>query len=216
MLTSLASLPSPLLQAELTRAGAAVIATPTAPYTRGRAAARDIVERTGGPSGGTYFLVHVDTSLEYCEAHDRQGLYKAARAGEITGFTGVDAPYEKPVGKEVDLTVSLDTMTVPEVVHGASLLPASASPCARLTPPAPSLPSAPSQPSSSCSRRTVSSRTRLLPPSHTAPSPRTPTPQLCCRSLARSCASGRRRLPFRPGLDRREADLCPDLLHARW
>ena len=107
-------------QAELTRAGAAVIATPTAPFARSRAAAREIVERTGGPSGGTFFLVHVASSLAYCEAHDRQGLYARARAGEIKGFTGVDAPYEAPQGKEVDLTVDLDTMTVPEVVHGPS------------------------------------------------------------------------------------------------
>ena len=40
--------------------------------------------------------VFIDTPIEICESRDVKGLYKKARAGEITGFTGIDAPYEKP------------------------------------------------------------------------------------------------------------------------
>ena len=40
-------------------------------------------------SGGNFFLIHVATPLERCEATDRKGVYKRARAGEIKGFTGV-------------------------------------------------------------------------------------------------------------------------------
>ncbi|MFO7703354.1 MAG: adenylyl-sulfate kinase [Psychroflexus maritimus] len=43
-----------------------------------------------------FFEVFVDTPLEVCEARDVKGLYKKARAGEITNFTGISAPYEAP------------------------------------------------------------------------------------------------------------------------
>ena len=43
----------------------------------------------------------VDTPLEVCEARDPKGLYKQARAGEITGFTGIDDPYEPPTAPEL-------------------------------------------------------------------------------------------------------------------
>ena len=45
----------------------------------------------------------VDTPLEICEARDPKGLYKKARAGEISNFTGLDAPYEVPENPEVHL-----------------------------------------------------------------------------------------------------------------
>jgi bifunctional enzyme CysN/CysC len=45
--------------------------------------------------------VFVDTPVEECERRDPKGLYARARAGEITGFTGVDAPYEPPGNPEV-------------------------------------------------------------------------------------------------------------------
>ncbi len=40
--------------------------------------------------------IFIDTPLEVCESRDVKGLYKKARAGEIKGFTGIDAPYENP------------------------------------------------------------------------------------------------------------------------
>jgi bifunctional enzyme CysN/CysC len=48
--------------------------------------------------------VWVDTPLDVCEARDPKGLYAKARAGEITGFTGIDDPYEPPVNPELRLT----------------------------------------------------------------------------------------------------------------
>jgi len=96
---------------ELTKAGAAVIAAPTAPYAASRKAVKDQI---AGP-GGNYFLVHVATPLEYCEKVDRRGLYKRARNGEIKGFTGIDDVYEEPT--DADLTVDLRSDTVPEIVH---------------------------------------------------------------------------------------------------
>ncbi|KAL7418427.1 Sulfate adenylyltransferase [Cryptotrichosporon argae] len=101
---------------ELTKAGAAVIAAPTAPYERSRKAFKDTV--TG--AGGNYFLVHVATPLEHCEKSDRRGLYKKARLGEIKGLTGVDDEYEAPT--DADLVVDLRTDTVPEIVHSIVMI----------------------------------------------------------------------------------------------
>ncbi|QRV79538.1 sulfate adenylyltransferase [Ceratobasidium sp. AG-Ba] len=111
------------VSAELSRAGAAVIAAPIAPYHHSRKAARDHVVSTAG-AGGNFFLIHVATPLEHCEATDRQGVYKRARAGEIKNFTGVgeatDDPYEAPT--DADIVVDTTTQTIPEIVHSIVLL----------------------------------------------------------------------------------------------
>lgn len=51
--------------------------------------------------------VFVNTPIEECEARDPKGLYVRARAGEITGFTGIDDPYEAPVSPDLELTPAL-------------------------------------------------------------------------------------------------------------
>jgi bifunctional enzyme CysN/CysC len=51
-----------------------------------------------------FYEVFVDTPLEVCEERDPKGLYAKARAGELSGFTGVDDPYEAPVKPELVLT----------------------------------------------------------------------------------------------------------------
>ena len=78
-------------------------------------AAREAVERFGD-----FYLVHVATPLEHCERTDKRGVYARARGGEITGFTGVDDPYEKPA--KPDLTVDCSTQTVRSIVHQIVLL----------------------------------------------------------------------------------------------
>ena len=45
----------------------------------------------------------VDTPLEECERRDPKGLYARARRGKLQGFTGVDAPYERPRRADVEL-----------------------------------------------------------------------------------------------------------------
>ena len=59
------------------------------------------VTKTG--SAADFVEVFVDTPIEICEQRDPKGLYKMARAGKITGFTGIDAPYEAPGKPEVHL-----------------------------------------------------------------------------------------------------------------
>ena len=107
------------VSAELARAGAAVIAAPIAPYQRSRELARQTVLQSAG-AGGNFFLIHVATPLEHCEKTDRRGLYARARRGEITGFTGVDDPYEAP--EHAELTVDVTKQSIPEIVHSIILL----------------------------------------------------------------------------------------------
>lgn len=52
---------------------------------------------------GEFLEIFVDTSLEECERRDPKGLYRKARAGEISNFTGIDSPYEAPLTPEVHL-----------------------------------------------------------------------------------------------------------------
>ena len=65
---------------------------------------RDLVRRTVNGSKRLDFVeIFVDTPIEICESRDPKGLYKKARAGEIKGFTGIDAPYEAPEKPELHL-----------------------------------------------------------------------------------------------------------------
>ena len=65
---------------------------------------RDRVRRLHDAAGLPFVEVFVDTPIELCEQRDPKGLYAKARAGEITGFTGVDDPYEAPEQPELVLT----------------------------------------------------------------------------------------------------------------
>jgi len=76
---------------------------------------RDQVRRIHDEGGYSFIEVHVNCSLECAESRDPKGLYKKARAGEITNFTGIDAPYEPPLDPEIILNT--DTMSVEEEVE---------------------------------------------------------------------------------------------------
>jgi len=83
--------------AEITRNGGVAICAPIAPYASTRRAVRQMVEE----ANGGFIEIHVATPIEECERRDRKGLYAKARAGQITGFTGIDDPYEAPVDPEL-------------------------------------------------------------------------------------------------------------------
>ncbi len=86
----------------LTRNGVATICCPISPYKETRDACRALI--------GEFVEVHVDATVEEIAAHrDPKGLYKKALAGEITGFTGVDDPYEAPEDPELHLDTERQT-----------------------------------------------------------------------------------------------------------
>ena len=58
---------------------------------------------------------YVECPLDVAEQRDPKGLYKKARAGELKGFTGIDDPYEEPLGAE--LVLRTDRFTVAECVQ---------------------------------------------------------------------------------------------------
>jgi len=78
----------------LTRNGVATICCPISPYR----ATRDEVRAQIGEFVEVFVYATVD---EIAEHRDPKGLYKKALAGEITGFTGVDDPYEEPLDPEL-------------------------------------------------------------------------------------------------------------------
>ena len=82
-------------------AGLVTLVAFVSPYQRDREAVRSRIEASLGE--GDFIEVHVDASLEVCESRDPKGLYQKARAGEITGMTGVDDPYEPPQNPELHL-----------------------------------------------------------------------------------------------------------------
>jgi bifunctional enzyme CysN/CysC len=57
-----------------------------------------------------FIEVFVDAPLEVCEQRDPKGLYARARAGEITGMTGIDAPYQPPEQPDLVLYSSKETV----------------------------------------------------------------------------------------------------------
>ena len=72
--------------------GILVLAPVIAPYADSRAAVAARHDERGTP----YLEVHVATPVEVCAERDVKGLYAKREAGELSGLTGVDAPYEVP------------------------------------------------------------------------------------------------------------------------
>jgi sulfate adenylyltransferase len=85
---------------EIVRHGGIAICAAVSPYRSTRDQVRTMVE------DGHFIEVFVDTPLDVCEQRDVKGMYAKARRGEITGFTGIDDPYEPPLTPEL----SLDTV----------------------------------------------------------------------------------------------------------
>jgi bifunctional enzyme CysN/CysC len=78
-------------------AGTVVITSFISPYRADRARARAIALQ----AGAEFVEIFVDAPLSVCEQRDPKGLYQKARAGELKGFTGIDAPYEAPEDPEI-------------------------------------------------------------------------------------------------------------------
>jgi len=88
--------------------GTIAVVSLISPIAADRAHLRQAHEQANLP----FVEVFVDTPVHECERRDPKGLY--ARAGEIRGFTGVDAPYEPP--EHPELRVDTVTTDVQEAV----------------------------------------------------------------------------------------------------
>ncbi|MEQ8397747.1 adenylyl-sulfate kinase [Thalassobaculum sp.] len=78
------------------RAGILVITAFISPYREDRDRARSVAPEL-------FHEVHVKADLSVCEGRDPKGLYKKARKGEISDFTGISAPYEAPSAPELEV-----------------------------------------------------------------------------------------------------------------
>ena len=85
------------------------------PYISDRQSVRERMD------AGDFLEVYMEIPLSVCEERDPKGLYKAARAGKIKGFTGIDDPYEEPVTPEIRMKVSGEdgVLAPPEEMAGA-------------------------------------------------------------------------------------------------
>ncbi|MGW0331031.1 adenylyl-sulfate kinase [Streptomyces sp. NPDC003011] len=92
----------------LARNGVKALVPVIAPYADSREAVRGRHQE----SGAAYIEVHVATPVEVCSERDVKGLYAKQAAGELTGLTGVDDPYEEP--ESPDLRIESQHQTVQE------------------------------------------------------------------------------------------------------
>jgi adenylylsulfate kinase len=92
-----------------TEAGVIALTAFISPYRADRQMVRDLVVP------GDFLEIYCDSPLEVCESRDVKGLYRRARAGEITEFTGISSPYEEPEVPE--LVVDTNRLTIEESVE---------------------------------------------------------------------------------------------------
>lgn len=59
---------------------------------------------------GDFIEIYCQASLEICEDRDVKGLYKKARSGEISNFTGISSPYEPPVSPELIVNTGAESL----------------------------------------------------------------------------------------------------------
>ena len=83
----------------LARNGHIAIVAAVSPSREDRAAARRIADTA-------FREVHVSTPAETCESRDPKGHYAKARAGALTGFTGIGNDYQPPEAAELSLDTS--------------------------------------------------------------------------------------------------------------
>jgi len=77
-------------------AGLVVLSAFVSPYQKDR----DFVRAC---ALGHFSEIFISTPLEVCEQRDVKGLYAKARAGEISNFTGISAPFEEPTNPELNV-----------------------------------------------------------------------------------------------------------------
>ena len=86
--------------------GSVVLTAFISPYILDREDAKNTIGEND------FIEIFISADLSVCESRDPKGLYKKARAGEIKGFTGIDAPYEEPVSP--DLIIKTDKFSIEE------------------------------------------------------------------------------------------------------
>jgi adenylyl-sulfate kinase len=90
----------------LTKNGIKTLCSFVSPYRQNRQDARELIK--------DFIEIYVNAPLVVCEKRDVKVLYKKARIGDISDFTGISDPYKPPIYPEIELRT--DTESVPESV----------------------------------------------------------------------------------------------------
>ena len=85
-------------------AGVIVLTAFISPFRADRERVRGMVEH------GDFIEIFCDSPLEVCESRDVKGLYKKARAGQISEFTGNSSPYEAPENPELTVNTGKEEL----------------------------------------------------------------------------------------------------------
>ena len=84
--------------------GLIVLSAFISPFTAERQMVREMF------ADGEFIEIFVNTPMDVCEQRDPKGLYKKARAGQISQFTGIDSAYEVPENPDIEInTIDLDS-----------------------------------------------------------------------------------------------------------
>lgn len=87
----------------MTDAGMVVLAAFVSPFIKDRQLLRNLM-------GDNFIEIFVDAPIEVCEQRDVKGLYKKARAGEISNFTGISSPFERPTHPDIHIHTDLEPL----------------------------------------------------------------------------------------------------------
>lgn len=93
--------------------GQIVLTAFISPFQSGREEARRLFPK------GEFVEIYVKCPLHICEIRDPKGLYKKARKGEVSNFTGIDSPYEVP--EEPELEIDTEKMSLQQSVQSVLL-----------------------------------------------------------------------------------------------
>jgi len=88
--------------------GLIVLTAFISPFVKERGSVRELMQED------EFIEVFVDTPLEVCESRDPKGLYKKARSGNISNFTGISSPYEAP--NKAEIHIKTDKLSIEEAV----------------------------------------------------------------------------------------------------
>ena len=90
-------------------AGVIAITAFISPFRSDRRRVRELVDKD------EFIEIYCRCSLETCEDRDVKGMYKKARRGEISDFTGISSPYEEP--ELAEIVVDTDKHSIEECVN---------------------------------------------------------------------------------------------------
>lgn len=92
----------------MTQAGITVVCAFVSPFEADRQRVRTLF------APGQFIEIYLNTPVLECARRDPKGLYARAQAGQISGLTGWDAPYEAPQAPE--FVFDTQSITLPFMV----------------------------------------------------------------------------------------------------